>query len=100
MAGGAEERRLTSHLQVRAARAMFATVALRIVSISFTDDEYMSARNTPSMLGFVARAPVKTVRITPQDIGVARIGHFGFFRPSFESSLWASTWLPELGAAG
>jgi predicted alpha/beta hydrolase len=79
---------------------MFATVALRIVSISFTDDEYMSARNTPSMLGFFARAPVKTVRITPQDIGAARIGHFGFFRPSFESSLWASTWLPELGAAG
>jgi predicted alpha/beta hydrolase len=34
------------------ARAMFATVTLPIVSISFTDDEYMSARNTESILGF------------------------------------------------
>jgi predicted alpha/beta hydrolase len=36
------------------ARAMFATVTLPIVSISFTDDEYMSARNTESILGFFA----------------------------------------------
>jgi predicted alpha/beta hydrolase len=84
----------------REARAVFPTVTLPIVSISFTDDEYMSARNTESILGLFAHAPVKTMRIAPQDIGVARIGHFGFFRQSFGSSLWTTTLLPELRAAG
>jgi len=36
-------------------------------------------------------------RIAPQEIGVARIGHFGFFRAAFEPTLWRRHLLPELG---
>jgi hypothetical protein len=28
------------------------------------------------------------LRIAPADVGANRIGHFGFFRPQFESTLW------------
>jgi predicted alpha/beta hydrolase len=79
-----------------AVRAEYAAVRLPIVSLSFADDEMMSARNTESIHGFYMNAPRKMKRIAPQDIGVARIGHFGFFRAAFESSLWRPHLLPEL----
>lgn len=77
-------------------RALYASVKLPIVSFSFVDDEYMSARNIDSIHGFFVNAPRKMKRIAPRDIGAGRIGHFGFFRPMFESSLWRSHLLPEL----
>jgi predicted alpha/beta hydrolase len=79
-----------------AARAQYAAVRTPVVSISFSDDEYMSARNTESLHGFYVNAPRTMKRIAPQDVGVARIGHFGFFRPAYEHSLWQAHLLPEL----
>lgn len=77
-------------------RTLYASVNVPIVSFSFTDDEYMSARNTDSIHSFFVNAPLKMKRIAPSDIGAGRIGHFGFFRPTFEGSLWRSHLLPEL----
>jgi len=79
-----------------AGRALYELVRLPIVSISFSDDEFMSARNVASIHAAYANAPLKMKRIEPKDIGVERIGHFGFFRPAFESTLWKSYLLPEL----
>jgi predicted alpha/beta hydrolase len=80
-----------------AVRAEYAAVRSPIVSISFSDDEMMSARNTESIHSFYTGAPRTLKRIEPRDVGVARIGHFGFFRAAFESSLWRPHLLPELG---
>lgn len=41
-------------------------------------------------------APRKMKRIAPQELGVPRIGHFGFFRPAYRHSLWQAHLLPEL----
>ena len=71
-----------------ALRARFAAVRTPIVSLSFSDDEMMSLANTQSIHGYFSNAP--------RDIGVARIGHFGFFRPRFEEPLWRNVLLPEL----
>jgi predicted alpha/beta hydrolase len=79
-----------------AVRAEYAAVRAPIVSISFSDDEMMSARNTESIHSFYTGAPRTMKRIAPRDVGVARIGHFGFFRAAFESSLWRPHLLPEL----
>jgi predicted alpha/beta hydrolase len=81
------------------ARAQYAAVRSPLVSISFTDDEFMSAENTASLHGFYTGAPQVLKRISPADIGVRRIGHFGFFRPQFSESLWRGHLLPELHAA-
>lgn len=77
-------------------REMYSAVTTPIVSLSFTDDEYMSARNTESMHCFYTSSRKKMKRISPGDIGVKRIGHFGFFREDFADSLWKNYLLPEL----
>jgi predicted alpha/beta hydrolase len=79
-----------------AVRALYAAVETPIVSLSFTDDEYMSPRNTDPLHGFYANAPKTMKRIAPDDIGARRIGHFGFFRAAREQSLWRAHVLPEL----
>jgi predicted alpha/beta hydrolase len=77
-------------------RAQFAAVRTPIVSLSFEDDELMSARNTESIHGFYVNAPRIMKRIAPADVGARRIGHFGFFREGFEHSLWRAHLLPAL----
>jgi predicted alpha/beta hydrolase len=79
-------------------RRQYAEVRMPIVSLSFLDDELMSARNTESIHGFYVNAPRTMKRIAPQDIGARRIGHFGFFRREFSDALWRAHLLPELSA--
>ena len=69
-------------------RERYAAVRAPILSLSFTDDEFMSAQNTRSLHGFYANAPREMRRIAPADLGVRRIGHFGFFRKHFAQTLW------------
>lgn len=78
------------------ARSLYASLRLPIVSLSFTDDEYMSARNTESIHGFYVNAALQMKRIAPQDVGAESIGHFGFFKPKYQAGLWSSYFLPEL----
>lgn len=66
-------------------RARFAQVTTPLTSISFTDDEMMSAANTDSLHGFYSSAPREMRRFAPTDLGLPRVGHFGFFR---EERLW------------
>jgi len=44
--------------------------------------------------GFTATKP-EILSIEPKQIGAAKIGHFGFFRPEFRDTLWkeAADWL-------
>jgi len=77
-------------------RKAFAAVRTPLTSLSFSDDEMMSARNTESLHGFYTGAPKIMRRIAPSEVGANRIGHFGFFRESFEPTLWSEQLLPEL----
>lgn len=77
-------------------RDAYSAVRTPITSLSFTDDEMMSGRSTESLHGFYSGAAHNAKRIAPTDIGVKRIGHFGFFRSQFADSLWAGYLLPEL----
>lgn len=80
------------------AREAYAAVRTPIVSLSFTDDEFMSARNTESIHGFYANAARRMKRFAPHQLGRRRIGHFGFFREDL-AGLWREHLLPELGGA-
>jgi predicted alpha/beta hydrolase len=79
-------------------RALFAAVETPLTSLSFTDDEMMSAANIASLHGFYTSAPRSLIRLAPADVGVDKIGHFGFFRQE-RAPLWASHLLPELAVA-
>lgn len=87
--------------QGEAARRDYAAVATPILSLSFTDDEYMSARNIESIHGFYAAAPREMKRLAPGDVGEQRIGHFGFFRRRYAEKLWpfAGEWLAGFAPA-
>lgn len=78
-------------------RARYSAVRVPITSLSFTDDEFMSAKNTASVHGFYTNASKTMKRIAPADIGVRRIGHFGFFREQFRETLWEKVLLTEIG---
>jgi predicted alpha/beta hydrolase len=77
-------------------RARYAQVRNPMLSLSFTDDEFMSARNIESLHAFYTSAPRQMIRIAPRDVGEPRIGHFGFFRARVERSLWRPYLLPAL----
>jgi predicted alpha/beta hydrolase len=78
-----------------AVRADYAAVRTRMYALSFTDDEMMSAASTDAMLKFYPNAPMERRRLSPMELGLKRIGHFGFFRSKFASTLWplATRWL-------
>lgn len=84
-----------------AMRQRYAQVRTPILSLSFTDDEYMSERNTASIHGFYVSAPREMQRIAPASFGLSRIGHFGFFRRTLGEVLWPrlAPWLDRHAAA-
>jgi predicted alpha/beta hydrolase len=69
-------------------RAAYASVRVPMLSLYFTDDEIMSAESIRLMHALYTSAPVEYRRISPAEVGVRRIGHFGFFRAQSEQTLW------------
>jgi predicted alpha/beta hydrolase len=87
-------------------RERFAAARFPVVALSITDDELMTERGTRVLIDCYENAPRELHRIAPADIGVKRIGHFGFFRSQFEPTLWrrleerlAAFGRPPVGAA-
>ncbi len=78
-------------------RNRYAELSLPILWMSFTDDEYMSVRNIDSLHSFYAGAPRTMRRVAPADVAAPRIGHFGFFKTTFASTLWPQVvnWLQQ-----
>ena len=78
-----------------AMRERYRRLTLPMLSLSFTDDEYMSASNVAVLHGFYENARRDMRRLSPQDAGAARVGHFGFFREEPGRRLWplALNWI-------
>jgi len=78
----------------------YDAIRIPMLSLSFVDDEMMSAASTELLHGFYAGARIDKHRIAPPEIGVKQIGHFGFFRKQFETTLWprVTRWLSEQAA--
>ena len=66
----------------------YAQVRYPITALSMTDDEMMTLAGTEALLALYSGAPRHIERLGPQDAGGRHIGHMGFFRPQFESTLW------------
>ncbi|MBN1956822.1 MAG: alpha/beta hydrolase [Desulfuromonadales bacterium] len=81
---------------VEGARELYTQVDIPLTSLSFSDDEFMSARNIDDLHAFYRSAPKQMKRISPADVAAQRIGHFGFFRRQFRDTLWKNYLLPEL----
>jgi len=73
------------------ARLAYAQATFPVLALSITDDELMTWRGTQNLINLYSGAMRSFERITPADLGVKRIGHFGFFRQQFSQSLWPRT---------
>lgn len=79
------------------ATANFANYRGALRALCFTDDSWATLPGVELLCsGFSAITPEIKV-IAPADIGMTRIGHFGFFRPEYGATLWrdAADWLLE-----
>ena len=77
-------------------KKQYSAVNTPIVSFSFADDEFMSKKNIDSLHGFYTDSPKTMHRFDPENLGSAKIGHFGFFKSKFKHLLWESKLLPAL----
>ena len=63
--------------------------------VSFTDDSVAPLPATRVLMGMYAGADTRLERVDPHALGLAAIGHFGFFREAAREALWplALDWL-------
>ena len=77
-------------------RKQYASVTAPITSLSFTDDQFMTAKSIESLHDLYTAAPKTMVRISPAEIEARHIGHFAFFNEQFQNSLWKQHLIPAL----
>jgi len=77
----------------------YAAVRTPILSLSFSDDEFMSPRAVDRLHALYVGAPRTMRRIAPAEAGVRRVGHFGFFRERTGARLWRDPLLPALAVS-
>jgi predicted alpha/beta hydrolase len=66
----------------------FSELRAPITSWSFTDDDYIPKPACDQLHGFYANASLTREHFAPNDLGEARIGHFGFFKLGAQSQAW------------
>lgn len=73
-----------------------------VLAYGFTDDPYAPPAAVRGLLDLYGRAPGRHREIRPTDVGARRVGHFGFFRPRFEGTLWreAEGWIGAVARGG
>jgi predicted alpha/beta hydrolase len=75
--------------------ANFAKYKGAMRALCLSDDPWATRPAVEMMCaGFTSTKP-EIMTVTPTDVGVGKIGHFGFFRPDHRDTLWrgAAEWL-------
>jgi predicted alpha/beta hydrolase len=70
------------------ARERFARFDKRMLFYSFTDDSFAPRRAVEALIAKLPSAQMAHRRVAPAEFGGDAIGHFGFFKPRFEQTLW------------
>ena len=81
-----------------AERANFAKLTAPLRCIQIADDPWGTEAAVGHMTAHYTGSIDRSIwRVTPTEAGVAKIGHFGFFRPEVREALWkpAADWLLE-----
>lgn len=81
------------------ARTGYERVRAAIRSISLSDDDYAPAPAVDWLHQLYSNAQVERVHLSPDQLDVPAIGHFGFFRSTFQDSLWPQVTSFLLGSA-
>lgn len=68
--------------------ARYHDVRTPILSLSVTDDVWGTPRAVNSLMRHYVHAPLEQRWVSPDDAGGQEIGHLGFFRSRFATTLW------------
>jgi predicted alpha/beta hydrolase len=81
--------------------AAFVRFAGPVRLYAIEDDPYAPVASVEALAACFAAARVEVRRVRPAALGVRAVGHFGFFRPRFETTLWAEVlgWLRSAAEA-
>jgi len=76
----------------------FDRLAAPVLAYSFSDDMLAPSRAVDRLLSSQPRLAVLRRHVSPRDLGLPRVGHFGFFRNDLSGSLWAESgdWLLDV----
>ncbi len=79
------------------AREAYAGATFPVLALIFSDDELLLEEGSRMMHAAYLNNPVDFRVLDPGTFGLKRIGHFGFFKPQHEMSLWpvAMQWMEE-----
>ena len=79
------------------AREAYASAAFPVLGLTFADDELLLEAGSRMIHDAYRKRPVDYRLITPAQVGLERIGHFGFFKPQSEKALWplVTKWIEE-----
>ena len=76
-----------------------AQIRAPMTAIHLQDDELVAEEGIKAMLGQLTGASTELVSLTPAELGVAHVGHHGFFRAQCALA-WREVVLPRLATAG
>ena len=78
------------------AREAYSSASYDVLGLTFPDDELLLEAGSRMLHAAYCR-PVDYRLLAPQAVGMERIGHFGFFRPASERTLWplVANWLGD-----
>jgi predicted alpha/beta hydrolase len=73
-----------------------------VLALSFSDDELLRADGSEMIHSAYAAASVDYHLVQPAEVGLPRVGHFGFFRPGPGAVLWprVKAWIDARVSAG
>jgi predicted alpha/beta hydrolase len=79
--------------------AKFERVRLPMAASVSTDDLWAPPASRDAFFSGYANAPVERIDLRPAQLGVAHIGHMGYFRKEVGASLWPQiiAWLGQHG---
>jgi len=79
------------------AREAYASATFPVLGLTFADDELLLEDGSRMLHDAYGANTVEYRVISPADVGLKRIGHFGFFKPQSEPGLWpvVTAWMEE-----
>ena len=82
------------------AREAYASANFPVLGLMFADDELLLEEGSRMLHAAYTRRAADYRVIAPGDFGIRRIGHFGFFKPQSEATLWplVTKWMDERSA--
>jgi len=75
-------------IRARAMIARYGQIRGEVLTVGFSDDAFASPAGSRRLLAAFPGLHATSVSITPNQVGMSTIGHFGLFRRTAEAKLW------------